>query len=194
MTHGDGARNRRPPTPSTLQQTHENETLAMSTGVIGENLPILKIIAGNLCVAPCRISRLQGVDHIRCQSCEAGREGWGGDEVCLHLCKGGCYPFSCLFVELNFYFSIKRTNIQRCTSRGLAHFNLCSSEGSLYSEDAKFTSLSGSPSSPALVIDPSRVGVMFVPSDNTAPLPVLINSEPEKVDEVHAKQMLGLED
>jgi glutamate N-acetyltransferase / amino-acid N-acetyltransferase len=36
--------------------------------------------------------------------------------------------------------------------------------------------------------------VTFVPSDGTAALPVLINGEPEIVDEVRAKEILGLED
>ena len=34
----------------------------------------------------------------------------------------------------------------------------------------------------------------FIPSDGTSALPVLINGEPEKVDEVRAKEILGLED
>lgn len=44
------------------------------------------------------------------------------------------------------------------------------------------------------MIDPSKVNVTFVPSDGTSPLPVLINGEPENVDEVRAKEILGLED
>jgi len=44
------------------------------------------------------------------------------------------------------------------------------------------------------VIDPTKVNVTFIPSDGTAALPVLINGEPEKVDEVRAKEILGLED
>ncbi|KAH9479866.1 Arginine biosynthesis bifunctional protein ArgJ, mitochondrial [Psilocybe cubensis] len=44
------------------------------------------------------------------------------------------------------------------------------------------------------VIDPKKVNVTFVPSDGTAALPVLVNGEPEKVDEVRAKEILTLED
>lgn len=44
------------------------------------------------------------------------------------------------------------------------------------------------------MIDPSKVNVTFVPSDGTSPLPVLISGEPENVDEVRAKEILGLED
>ncbi|KAF9556506.1 Arginine biosynthesis bifunctional protein ArgJ beta chain [Agrocybe pediades] len=46
----------------------------------------------------------------------------------------------------------------------------------------------------APVIDPTKVNVTFVPSDGTSPLPVLVNGEPEKVDEVRAKEILQLED
>ncbi|KDR70949.1 hypothetical protein GALMADRAFT_75778 [Galerina marginata CBS 339.88] len=44
------------------------------------------------------------------------------------------------------------------------------------------------------VIDPTKVNVTFIPSDGTSPLPVLVNGEPEKVDEVRAKEILSLED
>jgi glutamate N-acetyltransferase/amino-acid N-acetyltransferase len=36
--------------------------------------------------------------------------------------------------------------------------------------------------------------VTFIPTDGTAPLPVLVNGEPEKVDEDRAKKILSLED
>ncbi|KAF9479260.1 Arginine biosynthesis bifunctional protein ArgJ beta chain [Pholiota conissans] len=47
---------------------------------------------------------------------------------------------------------------------------------------------------PAPVINPTKVNVTFVPSDGTKPLPVLVNGEPEQVDEVRAKEILSLED
>ena len=50
------------------------------------------------------------------------------------------------------------------------------------------------PMSEPPAIDPTKVNVTFVPSDNSKPLPVLIDGEPEKVDEVRAKEILGLED
>lgn len=43
-------------------------------------------------------------------------------------------------------------------------------------------------------IDPTKVNVTFVPSDGSSALPVLVNGEPEKVDEVRAKEILTLED
>jgi glutamate N-acetyltransferase/amino-acid N-acetyltransferase len=43
-------------------------------------------------------------------------------------------------------------------------------------------------------LDPSHVSVSFVPSDGSAPLAVLVNGEPEKVDETRAKQILSKED
>ena len=52
----------------------------------------------------------------------------------------------------------------------------------------------GTPTSAPPTIDPTKVSVTFVPSDGTAPLPVLVNGEPEKVDEVRAKEILSLED
>jgi len=42
-------------------------------------------------------------------------------------------------------------------------------------------------------IDPSRVSVSFVPSDGSPPLRVLVNGEPETVDEDRAKEILGKE-
>ncbi|KAJ7695189.1 arginine biosynthesis bifunctional protein ARG7 [Mycena rosella] len=65
----------------------------------------------------------------------------------------------------------------------------------LYGEDAnwgRILAATGSVSVPAL--DPSKVSVTFLPSDNTAALRVLVNGEPEVVDEVRAKEILGLED
>ena len=50
------------------------------------------------------------------------------------------------------------------------------------------------PTSAPPTLDPTKVSVTFVPSDGTAPLPVLVNGEPEKVDEVRAKEILSLED
>jgi glutamate N-acetyltransferase/amino-acid N-acetyltransferase len=44
------------------------------------------------------------------------------------------------------------------------------------------------------VINPTKVSVTFIPSDGTAVLPVLLNGEPEKVDEDRAKQILSKED
>jgi len=45
-----------------------------------------------------------------------------------------------------------------------------------------------------LIIDPTKVSVTFIPSDGTSPLPVLVNGEPEVVDEVRAKEIMTLED
>lgn len=43
-------------------------------------------------------------------------------------------------------------------------------------------------------LDPTRVSVSFVPTDGTAPLPLLVNGEPEKVDEARASQIIAKED
>ncbi|KAF8216326.1 arginine biosynthesis bifunctional protein ArgJ beta chain [Mycena galopus ATCC 62051] len=64
-----------------------------------------------------------------------------------------------------------------------------------YGEDAnwgRILSAAGSISIPSL--DPGKVSVTFLPSDKTASLPVLVNGEPENVDEVRAKEILSLED
>ncbi|KAK7030751.1 arginine biosynthesis bifunctional protein ArgJ, mitochondrial [Favolaschia claudopus] len=64
-----------------------------------------------------------------------------------------------------------------------------------YGEDAnwgRILSAAGSISVPHL--DPSKVSVTFLPSDKTASLPVLVNGEPEKVDETRAKEILSLEE
>ena len=44
------------------------------------------------------------------------------------------------------------------------------------------------------VIDPTKVSVTIVPADGTAPLPVLVNGEPENVDEDRAKEIMTQED
>ncbi|TFK64753.1 Arginine biosynthesis bifunctional protein ArgJ beta chain [Pluteus cervinus] len=73
----------------------------------------------------------------------------------------------------------------------------------LYGEDANWgrilsatgsVPLSSSPSGIPLEIDPKKVSVTFIPSDGSSPLPVLINGEPEKVDEARAKEILVKED
>lgn len=73
----------------------------------------------------------------------------------------------------------------------------------LYGEDANWGRILAATGSVPLtpssafgppVIDPTKVNVTFIPSDSTAVLPVLINGEPEVVDEVRAKKILGLED
>lgn len=43
-------------------------------------------------------------------------------------------------------------------------------------------------------LDPTRVNVSFIPTDGSPALPLLVNGEPEKVDEVRAKQILTVED
>ncbi|KNZ78684.1 Arginine biosynthesis bifunctional protein ArgJ, mitochondrial [Termitomyces sp. J132] len=48
-------------------------------------------------------------------------------------------------------------------------------------------------STPA-VIEPTTVSVTFIPSDGSTPLPVLVNGEPEIVDEVRAKAILSEEE
>jgi glutamate N-acetyltransferase/amino-acid N-acetyltransferase len=43
-------------------------------------------------------------------------------------------------------------------------------------------------------LDPTRVNVAFVPTDGSPVLPLLVNGEPEQVDEVRAKEILSAED
>jgi glutamate N-acetyltransferase / amino-acid N-acetyltransferase len=43
-------------------------------------------------------------------------------------------------------------------------------------------------------LDPTRVSVSFVPSDGSKALPVLVNGEPESVDEARASQILAEEE
>lgn len=38
------------------------------------------------------------------------------------------------------------------------------------------------------------MNVSFIPTDGTAPLPLLVHGEPEKVDEVRAKEIISQED
>ncbi|KAL1742321.1 arginine biosynthesis protein ArgJ [Schizophyllum fasciatum] len=68
----------------------------------------------------------------------------------------------------------------------------------LFGEDANWgrvLAATGSvPLSNGATIDTGKVNVTFVPSDGTARLPLLVNGEPEKVDEDRAKEILSLED
>lgn len=43
-------------------------------------------------------------------------------------------------------------------------------------------------------LDPARVSVSFIPTDGSPVLPLLVNGEPEQVDEVRAKEILSAED
>ena len=43
-------------------------------------------------------------------------------------------------------------------------------------------------------LDPNRVSVSFIPTDGSPVLPLLVNGEPENVDEVRAKEILSAED
>ncbi|KAF5393127.1 hypothetical protein D9757_001225 [Collybiopsis confluens] len=66
----------------------------------------------------------------------------------------------------------------------------------LFGEDANWGRILAATGSIPLSapLHPQKVSVTFIPSDGTAPLPVLINGEPEKVDEERASQILALED
>ncbi|KAL1703912.1 arginine biosynthesis protein ArgJ [Schizophyllum commune] len=68
----------------------------------------------------------------------------------------------------------------------------------LFGEDANWgrvLAATGSvPLSNGATIDTTKVNVTFIPSDGSARLPLLVNGEPEKVDEDRAKEILSLED
>ncbi|KAJ7126537.1 hypothetical protein C8R43DRAFT_1028386 [Mycena crocata] len=65
----------------------------------------------------------------------------------------------------------------------------------LYGEDANWGRVLAATGSVFVhSLDPNKVSVTFFPSDNTAPLPVLVNGEPETVDETRAKEILTMED
>jgi len=74
----------------------------------------------------------------------------------------------------------------------------------LYGEDANWGRIlaatgsvalsSRKPSGSRLQINPETASVSFIPSDGSAPLPVLVRGEPEIVDEERAKEILGLEE
>jgi len=64
----------------------------------------------------------------------------------------------------------------------------------LYGEDANWgrvLAATGCVQTLSKPVNPSLVTVSFVPSDGSDPLPVLINGEPEVVDEVRAKEILS---
>jgi len=46
----------------------------------------------------------------------------------------------------------------------------------------------------AMQIDPNLVSVSFIPSDGSLPLALLVNGEPEKVDEERAKQIVSADE
>ncbi|KAJ3850946.1 hypothetical protein EV368DRAFT_44199 [Lentinula lateritia] len=66
----------------------------------------------------------------------------------------------------------------------------------LYGEDANWGRVLAATGSVPLSspLHANKVSVTFVPSDGSIPLPVLVNGEPEKVDEARASEILSLED
>ncbi|KAK4113812.1 arginine biosynthesis protein ArgJ [Canariomyces notabilis] len=64
---------------------------------------------------------------------------------------------------------------------------LCATGYSLISEP-------GQPVNEVPEIDPEKTNVSFIPTDGTAELKLLVNGEPEKVDEARAAEILELED
>lgn len=66
----------------------------------------------------------------------------------------------------------------------------------LFGEDANWGRILAATGSIPLSkpLDPKRVNVSFVPTDGTAPLPLLVNGEPEKVDEARASEIIAQED
>lgn len=66
----------------------------------------------------------------------------------------------------------------------------------LFGEDANWGRILAATGSVPLSapLDPTRVSVSFVPADGTAPLALLVNGEPEKVDEARASEIVGQED
>lgn len=73
-------------------------------------------------------------------------------------------------------------------------FFFLNSWGRILAATGSVSFLPSSTGVPAPTIDPTKVNVTFIPSDGTTPLPVLVNGEPEKVDEERAKEILSLED
>ncbi|KAI1793426.1 arginine biosynthesis bifunctional protein ARG7 [Ganoderma leucocontextum] len=66
----------------------------------------------------------------------------------------------------------------------------------LFGEDANWGRILAATGSIPLSqpIVPSRVNVSFIPANGTAALPLLVNGEPEKVDEARASEIIGQED
>ena len=52
----------------------------------------------------------------------------------------------------------------------------------------------GSLSNLSTPVEPTRVSVSFIPTDGSPALPLLVNGEPLKVDEIRAKEILVNED
>ncbi|TCD65834.1 hypothetical protein EIP91_002139 [Steccherinum ochraceum] len=66
----------------------------------------------------------------------------------------------------------------------------------IYGEDANWGRILAATGSISLSTPfiPSRVNVSFVPSDGTSPLALLVNGEPQKVDEARASEVVSAED
>ncbi|KAI0731049.1 arginine biosynthesis bifunctional protein ARG7 [Earliella scabrosa] len=66
----------------------------------------------------------------------------------------------------------------------------------LFGEDANWGRILAATGSIPLSepLDPTRVNVSFIPTDGSTPLPLLVRGEPEKVDEVRAKEIISQED
>ncbi|KZT07496.1 arginine biosynthesis bifunctional protein ArgJ beta chain [Laetiporus sulphureus 93-53] len=66
----------------------------------------------------------------------------------------------------------------------------------LYGQDANWGRILAATGSVPLStpLDPKRVSVSFIPTDGSPVLPLLVNGEPEMVDEARAKEILSVED
>ncbi|ORX52284.1 ArgJ family protein [Hesseltinella vesiculosa] len=64
----------------------------------------------------------------------------------------------------------------------------------LYGQDANWGRICASLGHSGVEVDPSKVSVTFVPTDDSKPLPLMIRGEPEVVDEARAAEILKMED
>ena len=97
-------------------------------------------------------------------------------------------------------FSQNSTLRRRCKVRVILvttpslTFISATSWGRILAATGSVSLLPSSTATPAPTIDPTKVNVTFLPSDGTTPLAVLVNGEPEKVNEERAKEILSLEE
>jgi N-acetylglutamate synthase/N-acetylornithine aminotransferase len=100
-----------------------------------------------------------------------------------------------LWLKRLFTEKMQSTHISSfCFYFSLTFLLLSSSWGRILAATGSVSFLPSSTGAPAPTIDPTKVNVIFLPSDGTTPLPVLVNGEPEKVNEERAKEILSLED
>lgn len=108
---------------------------------------------------------------------------------CIHVSRRTCGSLQ----DIDFSVGQNSFIWRRCKVCTYSSYILCRIDEN-HDSWGRILAATGSLSTLSSPIDPTKVSVSFVPSDNSSPLAVLVNGEPQNVDEVRAKEILEKED